>query len=192
MITEGESKSFSKLGLVFSDGVHSKFDLPLIYSFLSKMPVVSQSISNHISFGTDLGSADGIAAIIESFDLVFGLVVPEMHASVCTCCHEPAIVDGIEGNTVDGVEDGVARLLLLVAFEGYYRFLNRFEFTGPKMPFTFLEILEMLALPSKEAMPKVEHLWLMAIDCTCENFPRSVESKMLREFWLLMSMSMIF
>ena len=53
-------------------------------------------------------------------------------------------------------------------------------------------MLEILALPSNEATPKLVALWLMAIDCICENLPRSEDSMRVREFWLLMSMSIIF
>ena len=81
---------------------------------------------------------------------------------------------------------------MLVAFEGYDGFLNKIKSTGANWPLTFLPILERLALPSKEAAPKVEHFWLMAIDWICENLPRSLDSTQTLELGLWTSTNIIF
>ena len=53
-------------------------------------------------------------------------------------------------------------------------------------------MFERLALPSKEAAPKVVHFELMATDWICENFPKSDDSTTCLEFWLLTSTINIF
>ena len=126
------------------------------------MPVIAKSISHHISFLADFGARDRVASIAESFYLVFGLVIPEVDDAVGACGHEPAIIDGVEGNAVDWVQDSVSGLLVFVALKGDDVFLNRDLSTGEYWPFTFLLMLERLALPSKEATPRAVHFWLIA------------------------------
>lgn len=62
--------------------MHSKLHFPLVKSILPHVPVIPQSIGNHISLRTHLGSTDGIASEAQSFDFIFGLIVPKMHASI--------------------------------------------------------------------------------------------------------------
>lgn len=47
---------------------------------------------------------------------------------------------------------------------------------------------EIFALPSNEPTPNVLILWLIAIDCNWEPFPKSELSAKAFEFWFKMSM----
>jgi len=174
-IQYGQSKSFGESCLVFCDGMHSKFDWPFVYPLLAQMPIIPQTVGYHVSLGTHFCSTDRDPSIIKRFDLILCLIVPEVQSSVSSSSHEPSVVDGVEGDTVDGVEDGVSSLFLLVTLERDDRFLNKRGFTGENRPLTFLVSWEIFALPSNEATPKLLHLWLMATDWICEYFPKSLD-----------------
>ena len=64
MIIKFGSKSLGEFGLIFSDGMDSKFDRPLANAFLPQMPIITQAIGDHISLRTDLGSTDRISPIV--------------------------------------------------------------------------------------------------------------------------------
>ena len=104
--------------------MHSHLRCPLAYSVLTQMPIIAETIGDHISFGVDDGSADWNTCIVKSFDFVSGLVIPEMDDSIGSSSHEPFLIDGIERNTVDGVEDCITSFLLFITLEGYDCFLN--------------------------------------------------------------------
>ena len=76
---------------------------------------------------------------------------------------------------------------MFVALESNHRFLYIFILTGANSPLAFLLIIEILALPSKVAIPYVVHFWLIATDCNCECLPKSAESEMVRLLMLLIS-----
>ena len=76
--------------------MNSNLGLPFVDSFLPQVPVIAKSICDEISFLVDHSRTNWVAGVVESFDFVPGLVVPEVNNAVGSCGHEPFLVDGVE------------------------------------------------------------------------------------------------
>ncbi len=75
---------------------------PLPNPLLSQVPVITQPIGQDFPGRTHPCRTDG-TVIAERLDLILGLVVPEVDAAIGAGSHEPAFIDRVEADTVDGV-----------------------------------------------------------------------------------------
>lgn len=83
------------------------------------MPIIPETIRQHLSRRTDLSRSDRRPAKRELLDFVSCLVVPEKQEAISTGREEPVLAATVEAHCVDGEEDGFTALFDFVRFEGH-------------------------------------------------------------------------